>query len=74
MSVKRVIPSYPFPIISDYYIIIFQYFHSFKEDPKGINKEEYLKFFHFLSNINDVDTALTFYHIAGAAIDQGIDI
>lgn len=45
---------------------------SFKENPIGISKEEYLKFFHFLNNINDVDTALTFYHIAGAAIDQGI--
>ncbi|XP_032671843.1 calcium uptake protein 1 homolog, mitochondrial isoform X2 [Odontomachus brunneus] len=42
----------------------------FKENPKGISKEEYLKFFHFLNNINDVDTALTFYHIAGASIDQ----
>ena len=30
---------------------------------------DYLKFFHFLNNINDVDTALTFYHIAGASID-----
>ncbi|XP_011305957.1 calcium uptake protein 1 homolog, mitochondrial isoform X2 [Fopius arisanus] len=37
---------------------------------KGINKEDYMKFFHFLNNINDVDTALTFYHIAGASIDQ----
>ncbi|KAG7200316.1 hypothetical protein KM043_017780 [Ampulex compressa] len=43
---------------------------TFKDNPKGINKEEYLKFFHFLNNINDVDTALTFYHIAGASIDQ----
>ncbi|XP_076671213.1 mitochondrial calcium uptake 1 isoform X1 [Andrena cerasifolii] len=42
----------------------------FKENPKGITKDEYLKFFHFLNNINDVDTALTFYHIAGASIDQ----
>ncbi|XP_076244112.1 mitochondrial calcium uptake 1 isoform X2 [Calliopsis andreniformis] len=42
----------------------------FKDNPKGINKDEYLKFFHFLNNINDVDTALTFYHIAGASIDQ----
>ncbi|XP_043258754.1 calcium uptake protein 1 homolog, mitochondrial isoform X2 [Colletes gigas] len=42
----------------------------FKESPKGISKDEYLKFFHFLNNINDVDTALTFYHIAGASIDQ----
>lgn len=29
-----------------------------------------MDFFHFLNNINDVDTALTFYHIAGASIDQ----
>ncbi|XP_011342445.1 calcium uptake protein 1 homolog, mitochondrial isoform X1 [Ooceraea biroi] len=43
---------------------------TFKENPTGVSKEEYLKFFHFLNNINDVDTALTFYHIAGAAIDQ----
>ncbi|XP_017757702.1 PREDICTED: calcium uptake protein 1 homolog, mitochondrial isoform X2 [Eufriesea mexicana] len=42
----------------------------FKDNPKGIEKNEYLKFFHFLNNINDVDTALTFYHIAGASIDQ----
>ncbi|XP_003490262.1 calcium uptake protein 1 homolog, mitochondrial isoform X1 [Bombus impatiens] len=41
----------------------------FKDNPKGIDKDEYLKFFHFLNNINDVDTALTFYHIAGASID-----
>lgn len=41
----------------------------FKEDPNGISKEDYLRFFHFLNNINDVDTALTFYHIAGASID-----
>ena len=26
---------------------------------------------HFLSNIQDVDTALSFYHVAGAAIDPG---
>ena len=25
----------------------------------------------FLSSIHDVDTALSFYHVAGAAIDQG---
>ncbi|XP_012214702.1 calcium uptake protein 1 homolog, mitochondrial isoform X2 [Linepithema humile] len=43
---------------------------TFRENPQGISKEEYLKFFHFLNNINDVDTALTFYHIAGASIDQ----
>lgn len=48
------------------------YFFSFKDNPKGIDKNEYLKFFHFLNNINDVDTALTFYHIAGASIDPGL--
>ncbi|KAL7647101.1 UNVERIFIED_CONTAM: hypothetical protein RMT77_002359 [Armadillidium vulgare] len=39
------------------------------ENSKGISRNDYLKFFHFLNNINDVDTALTFYHIAGASID-----
>ncbi|XP_065578725.1 calcium uptake protein 1 homolog, mitochondrial-like isoform X2 [Artemia franciscana] len=43
---------------------------AFKESGKGISLEDYLNFFHFLSNINDVDTALTFYHVAGAAIDK----
>ncbi|XP_021917862.1 calcium uptake protein 1 homolog, mitochondrial-like isoform X2 [Zootermopsis nevadensis] len=42
----------------------------FKEDAKGISRDDYLKFYHFLNNINDVDTALTFYHIAGASIDH----
>ncbi|XP_055375673.1 calcium uptake protein 1 homolog, mitochondrial isoform X2 [Condylostylus longicornis] len=42
----------------------------FREHGKGISKKDYLDFFHFLNNINDVDTALTFYHIAGASIDQ----
>ncbi|XP_055639199.1 calcium uptake protein 1 homolog, mitochondrial-like isoform X2 [Toxorhynchites rutilus septentrionalis] len=42
----------------------------FRDHGAGISKEDYLNFFHFLSNINDVDTALTFYHIAGASIDQ----
>lgn len=42
------------------------------KDPEyatGVSLDDYLQFFHLLSNINDVDTALTFYHIAGAAID-----
>jgi len=43
----------------------------FKDNTRGISEEDYLHFFHFLNNINDVDTALTFYHIAGASIDQG---
>ncbi|KAL5245273.1 hypothetical protein ACI65C_012683 [Semiaphis heraclei] len=42
----------------------------FKDNTRGISEEDYLHFFHFLNNINDVDTALTFYHIAGASIDQ----
>ncbi|XP_037958196.1 calcium uptake protein 1 homolog, mitochondrial isoform X2 [Teleopsis dalmanni] len=42
----------------------------FKNNSTGISKADYLDFFHFLNNINDVDTALTFYHIAGASIDQ----
>ncbi|KAG5678739.1 hypothetical protein PVAND_008385 [Polypedilum vanderplanki] len=42
----------------------------FRDHGKGISKEDYLSFFHFLNEINDVDTALTFYHIAGASIDQ----
>nr|XP_032511343.1 calcium uptake protein 1 homolog, mitochondrial-like isoform X1 [Danaus plexippus plexippus] len=42
----------------------------FRDHGVGITREDYLKFFHLLNNINDVDTALTFYHIAGASIDQ----
>ncbi|XP_028895917.2 calcium uptake protein 1 homolog, mitochondrial isoform X3 [Zeugodacus cucurbitae] len=42
----------------------------FKDNQLGISRKDYLDFFHFLNNINDVDTALTFYHIAGASIDQ----
>ncbi|KAK9870484.1 hypothetical protein WA026_008043 [Henosepilachna vigintioctopunctata] len=43
---------------------------TFRDHGQGISKEDYLNFFHFLNNINDVDIALTFYHIAGASIDQ----
>lgn len=42
----------------------------FRDHGQGISKQDYLNFFHFLNNINDVDTALTFYHIAGASIDE----
>lgn len=48
----------------------FNFYYSFRDHGKGISKEDYLNFFHFLNNINDVDTALTFYHIAGASIDE----
>lgn len=43
---------------------------AFKQSTKGISLDDYLRFFHFLNNIADVDTALTFYHIAGASIDE----
>lgn len=43
---------------------------TFRDHGSGISKQDYLNFFHFLNNINDVDIALTFYHIAGASIDQ----
>ncbi|CAH1105263.1 unnamed protein product [Psylliodes chrysocephalus] len=43
---------------------------TFRDHGQGISRDDYLNFFHFLNNINDVDTALTFYHIAGASIDQ----
>lgn len=43
-----------------------------EENSIGISQEEYLNFFRFLQNINDVDIALAVYHIAGASIDQGI--
>lgn len=40
------------------------------EDAKGISFEEYENFWKFLQNITDVDTALSFYHLAGVSIDQ----
>ncbi|XP_074648377.1 calcium uptake protein 1, mitochondrial-like [Tubulanus polymorphus] len=42
----------------------------YKENPQGISFDQYLNFYTFLKHINDVDTALTFYHVAGASIDQ----
>nr|XP_015202165.1 PREDICTED: calcium uptake protein 1, mitochondrial isoform X1 [Lepisosteus oculatus] len=41
----------------------------FKDAP-GITFEEVENFFTFLKNVNDVDTALSFYHMAGASIDK----
>ena len=38
---------------------------------QGISFEEYLAFWKFLKSINDVDTALSFYHLAGVSIDRG---
>uniref|UniRef100_M3ZTQ1 Calcium uptake protein 1, mitochondrial n=1 Tax=Xiphophorus maculatus TaxID=8083 RepID=M3ZTQ1_XIPMA len=37
---------------------------------QGITFEEVENFFTFLKNVNDVDTALSFYHMAGASIDK----
>lgn len=42
----------------------------FKESQKGITFQEYLDFFQVLKFINDIDTALMFYHVAGASIDK----
>ncbi|XP_043452534.1 calcium uptake protein 1, mitochondrial isoform X7 [Prionailurus bengalensis] len=42
----------------------------FKEG-KGLTFQEVENFFTFLKNINDVDTALSFYHMAGASLDKG---
>ncbi|MEE6488325.1 hypothetical protein FKM82_015195 [Ascaphus truei] len=39
-------------------------------DGKGLTFEEVENFFTFLKNINDVDTALSFYHMAGASLDK----
>lgn len=41
------------------------------QDNWGITLQDYLDFFKFLQNINDVDIALTFHNMAGASIDQG---
>jgi len=42
----------------------------FKESEVGVDVNDYLNFYQLLNSIHDVDTALTFYHIAGASIDQ----
>lgn len=41
-----------------------------KAEPKGISFKQYAEFAQLLKCIADVDTALTFYHLAGAAIDK----
>ncbi|XP_037534398.1 calcium uptake protein 1, mitochondrial isoform X3 [Nematolebias whitei] len=40
------------------------------KDAQGITFDELENFFTFLKNVNDVDTALSFYHMAGASIDK----
>ncbi|XP_041363978.1 calcium uptake protein 1, mitochondrial-like isoform X2 [Gigantopelta aegis] len=37
---------------------------------KGVTFDEYVNFWLFLKSINDVDTALSFYHLAGVSIDM----
>jgi len=37
---------------------------------QGITFQEYYDFAQVLKSINEIDTALTFYHVAGAAIDK----
>lgn len=37
---------------------------------QGINFKEYYDFAQVLKSINEIDTALTFYHVAGASIDK----
>jgi len=41
-----------------------------EEDSPGVGLTDYLNFYQVLYSINDIDTALTFYHIAGAPIER----
>jgi len=38
--------------------------------PPGITFDEFLDFYQVLKHIHDIDTALMFYHVAGASIDK----
>ena len=38
---------------------------------RGIHLDDYLRFQHFLQNINDVDVALNFFNITETSIDEG---
>lgn len=40
------------------------------EESQGVELKDYLNFYQVLYSINDIDTALTFYHVAGAPIDR----
>ncbi len=42
------------------------------ESAPGISLQDYLHFYQVLNSINDMDTALTFYNMAGAPIDREI--
>jgi len=41
-----------------------------EENSPGVSLLDYLNFYQVLYSINDIDTALTFYHIAGAPIER----
>jgi len=41
-----------------------------EETAPGVSLTDYLNFYQVLYSINDIDTALTFYHIAGAPIER----
>jgi len=41
-----------------------------EEESPGVGLTDYLNFYQVLYSINDIDTALTFYHIAGAPIER----
>jgi len=41
-----------------------------EESSPGVGLTDYLNFYQVLYSINDIDTALTFYHIAGAPIER----
>lgn len=43
---------------------------TFEGEKKGITFDDYLLFWKFLKSINDVDTALSFYHLAGVSIGR----
>lgn len=63
MFLKIIISSFPQPA---WWFNFFDYFFL-----QGITFDEYLNFWMFLKSINDVDTALSFYHLAGVSIDEG---
>ena len=56
-------------VVYPYYFQIWIFIHFFEG---GVAFDEFVDFFSFLNNIQDVDVALTYYHVAGAAIDKGI--
>lgn len=43
---------------------------AYKGESQGITFKEFVDFYQVMQFINDIDTALMFYHLAGASIDQ----